>query len=82
MARVVLVRALWQECDAIKTLSAGNCARAGFNKGYFSEKDKDRMQRLCGRSGSAATELIVYLESQIPPSKRPKRGKSRKLRRP
>ena len=55
-----------------------NCARAGFNKGYFSEKDKDRMQRLCGRSGKAATELILYLESQIPPSQRPKRGKRRK----
>ena len=59
-----------------------NCARAGFNKGYFSEKDKDRMQRLCGRSGKAATELIVYLESQIPPSQRAKRGKRRKPRRP
>ena len=47
-----------------------NCVGAGFNKGYFSEKDRDRMQRLCGRSGKAATGLIRYLESQIPPSQR------------
>jgi four helix bundle protein len=47
-----------------------NSARAGFNKGYFSGKDKDRMQRLCGRSGKAATGLIRYLESLIPPPKR------------
>ena len=50
-----------------------NSARAGFNKGYFSEKDTDRMQRLCGRSGKAATGLIQYLESQIPPERRRKR---------
>ncbi len=49
-----------------------NSARAGFNKGYFTEKDKDRMQRLCGRSGKAATGLIRYLESQIPLSSRRK----------
>jgi four helix bundle protein len=53
-----------------------NCARAGFNKGYFSEKDKDRMQRLCGRSGKAAIGLIRYLESQIPPSQRRRRGRT------
>ena len=50
-----------------------NSARAGFNKGYFSEKDKDRMQRLCGRSGKAATGLIRYLESLTPPPKRRQR---------
>jgi four helix bundle protein len=54
-----------------------NSARAGFRKGYFSEKDKDRMQRLCGRSGKAATGLIRYLESQIPPSQRRKRRRPR-----
>jgi four helix bundle protein len=55
-----------------------NCARAGFDKGYFSEKDKDRMQRLCGRSGKAATGLIRYLESKIPPPQRRKQGKRRR----
>jgi four helix bundle protein len=45
-------------------------ARSGFNRGYFSEKDTDRMQRLCGRSGKAATGLIRYLESLVPPSQR------------
>jgi four helix bundle protein len=55
-----------------------NCARAGFNKGYFSEQDKDRMQRLCGRSGKAATGLILYLESQIPPPPPRKRRKRRR----
>jgi four helix bundle protein len=45
-------------------------ARSGFNRGYFSEKDTDRMQRLCGRSGKAATGLIRYLESLVPPSHR------------
>jgi len=53
-------------------------ARSGFNRGYFSEKDKDRMQRLCGRSGKATTGLIRYLESQIPPSSRRKRPKRRR----
>jgi len=45
-------------------------AQSGFNRGYFSEKDTDRMQRLCGRSGKAATGLIRYLESLVPPSQR------------
>jgi four helix bundle protein len=54
-----------------------NSARAGFNKGYFSEKDKDRMQRLCGRAGKAAIGLIRYLESQIPRSPpRKRRGRT------
>src|SRR5215471_5133676 len=34
-----------------------NSARTGFNRGYFSAKDTDRMQRLCGRSGKAAPSL-------------------------
>jgi four helix bundle protein len=58
-----------------------NCARAGFNKGYFSGTDKDRMQRLCGRSGKAATELIRYLESLIPPPPGRKRTNRPKRRR-
>ena len=41
-------------------------ARSGFNRGYFSAKDTDRMQRLCGRSGKAATRLVRYLESLTP----------------
>ncbi len=50
-----------------------NSARTGLNRGYFSAADTDRMQRLCGRSGKAATGLIRYLESQIPrPRKRTK----------
>jgi four helix bundle protein len=43
-----------------------NSAGAGFKKGYFTRADTDRMQRLCGRSGKAATGLIKYLES-LPP---------------
>ena len=35
-------------------------ARTGFNRGYFSATDTDRMQRLCGRSGKAATKLILF----------------------
>jgi four helix bundle protein len=45
-------------------------ARSGFNRGYFSGKDTDRMQSLCGRSGKAATGLIRYLESLAPRRKR------------
>ena len=48
-------------------------ARTGFNRGYFSAADTDRLQRLCGRSGKAATRLIRYLESLVPPSPRRKR---------
>jgi four helix bundle protein len=33
-----------------------NSARTGLNRGYFSAEDTDRMQRLCGRSGKAATK--------------------------
>ena len=55
-----------------------NSAGAGFNKRYFSEEDKNRMQRLCGRSGKAATGLIRYLETQIPPSQRRTRRKRRR----
>ena len=51
---------------------------SGFNRGYFSEKDKDSMQRLCGRSGKAATGLIRYLETQIPPSSPGRRRKRRR----
>jgi four helix bundle protein len=47
-----------------------NSAGAGFSRGYFGATDTDRMQRLCGRSGKAATGLIRYLESQIPSTKR------------
>jgi four helix bundle protein len=54
-------------------LETHNSARAGFRRGYFSAKDTDRIQRLCGRSGKAATGLIRYLESQIPLSQRRKR---------
>src|SRR5215831_7139121 len=50
-----------------------NSAKAGFEKGYFSADATDKMQRLCGRSAKAATRLILYLESQIPPSHRRKR---------
>ena len=50
-----------------------NRARTGFKRGYFSAEDTDRMQRLCARSGKAATRLILYLESQIPPAQRQKR---------
>jgi len=35
-----------------------NSAGAGFKKGYFSEEDADKMQRLAARSGKAATRLI------------------------
>ena len=40
-----------------------NSAGAGFKKGYFTGADTDRMQRLCARSGKAATSLVRYLES-------------------
>jgi four helix bundle protein len=53
-----------------------NSARTGFKRGYFSEEDTDRMQRLCARSGKAATGLILYLESQIPPT--PRRNRRRR----
>jgi len=45
-----------------------NSARTGFNRGYFTAENTERMQRLCGRSGKAATGLIRYLESLVPPS--------------
>jgi four helix bundle protein len=48
------------------------CARTGLNRGYFSVENTDKMQRLCGRSGKAATGLIRYLESLAPQSKRRK----------
>jgi four helix bundle protein len=50
-----------------------NSARRGFKHGYFSAEDTDRMQRLCARAGKAATRLMLYLESQIPPTMRRKR---------
>jgi four helix bundle protein len=50
-----------------------NSARTGFRRGYFSARDTDTMQRLCARSGKAATRLIRYLESLTPPSRRRKR---------
>jgi four helix bundle protein len=53
-----------------------NSARTGFKRGYFSAEDTDRMQRLCARSGKAATGLILYLESQIPPT--PRRNRRRR----
>ena len=45
-------------------------ARTGLNRGYFSVENTDKMQRLCGRSGKAATASILYLESLVPPSQR------------
>jgi len=48
-------------------------AGSGLHRGYFSAKDTERMQRLCGRSGKAATRLICYLESVDGPRKRPRR---------
>jgi four helix bundle protein len=52
-----------------------NRARTGFKRGYFSAEDTNRIQLLCARSGKAATGLIPYLESQIPPTQRRKRGR-------
>jgi four helix bundle protein len=49
-------------------------ARTGLNRGYFSTQNTDRMQRLCGRSGKAATGLIRYLESLVPKSQRRKQN--------
>lgn len=40
-----------------------NSAGAGLKKSYFTLEQTNRMQRLCGRSGKAATGLIRYLES-------------------
>jgi four helix bundle protein len=54
-----------------------NSARSGFNRGYFSASDTERMQRLCGRSGKAATNLVRYLESVDGPGKRPPRKRRR-----
>ena len=53
-----------------------NSARTGFKRGYFSAEDTDKMLRLCARSGKAATGLILYLESQIPPT--PRRNRRRR----
>ena len=52
-----------------------NSAGSGFKKGYFTRADTDRMQRLCGRSGKAATSLIKYLES-LPPGDGWRKGTS------
>jgi four helix bundle protein len=41
-------------------------AGAGLRKGYFSAENTDKMQRLAGRSGKAATRLIAYLDSCPP----------------
>ena len=40
-------------------------AQTGLNRGYFTAGDTERMQRLCGRSGKAATGLIRYLETVV-----------------
>ena len=40
-----------------------NHAGAGLNRKCFSAEQADRMQRLCGRSGKAATRLINYLDT-------------------
>lgn len=50
-----------------------NGAGAGLKKGYFSEKDTDRMQRLATRSSTATKRLMNYLESQPP---RPRRRRT------
>jgi four helix bundle protein len=47
-------------------------ARSGFKRGYFSAEQTDKVQRLCARSGKAATRLIRYLESLTPRSRRRK----------
>src|SRR5215470_1995615 len=51
-----------------------NSAGAGFKKGYFSEENADKMQRLAARSGKAATRLIAYLNSCR--SKSPRRSRT------
>jgi len=51
-------------------------ARTGRTRGYFSVEDTEKVQRLCGRSGKAATRLIRYLESLAPPSSRRKRRRA------
>ena len=35
----------------------------GFERGYFSEHDRERLQRLAGRAIKAAIRLIVYLQN-------------------
>jgi len=47
-----------------------NSAGAGLKKGYFTEADTDRMQRLAARSSKATTRLIRYLDSLPPRSRR------------
>ncbi len=38
-------------------------AGAGFKKGYFTDSDRDRIQRLAARSSKATTRLIAYLDA-------------------
>jgi four helix bundle protein len=50
-----------------------NSAGAGLKKGYFTEINADRMQRLATRSSKATTRLINYLDSQ---PRRPRRRRT------
>ena len=50
-----------------------NHARDGFERGYFTEEQRERLCRLAGRAIKAAIPFILYLKSRAASRKRYKR---------